>query len=131
MRSKLNDINRSINRLRAFQSFSKEAFLADEDSQDIARSRLLTGIEAALNLCYHIVARELNQVPEDYADCFIRLGRAGKISKGLSDRLAQMAKFRNRLVHLYWDIDYGEVYSIICNDLKDLEDYVREVSKLL
>lgn len=131
IRSKLNDIGKALTRLRAFQPLSREDFLQDEDSQDIARSRLLTGIEAALNICYHLAAKKLNHVPEDYAECFISLGRAGLIKKDLASRLARMAKFRNRLVHLYGDIDYGQVYEIICNDLGDLESLMYEVGTLI
>ena len=131
IRSKLNEIGKALTRLKAFQPLSREDFLQSEDSQDIARSRLLTGIEAALNVCYHLAAKKLNQVPEDYAECFIGLGRAGLISKDLASRLARMAKFRSRLVHLYWDIDYGQVYEIICNDLGVLESFMNEVGKLM
>jgi uncharacterized protein YutE (UPF0331/DUF86 family) len=131
IRSKLNDIGKSLKRLKAFQPLSREAFLQSEDNQDIARSRLLTGIEAALNVCYHLSAKKLNQVPGDYADCFIGLGRAGLIPQDLAYRLASMAKFRNRLVHLYWDIDYEQVHEMICNDLGDLESFMHEVGKLL
>ena len=131
IRSKLNDIGKALGRLKAFQPLSREEFLQSEDNQDIARSRLLTGIEAALNVCYQLSAKKLNQVPEDYADCFIGLGRAGLIPQDLASRLASMAKFRNRLVHLYWDIDYQQVHEIICNDLGDLESFMHEVGKLL
>jgi len=40
-------------------------------------------------------------VPEDYAECFRSLGEGHLIDRGLADRLAQMAQFRGRLVHLY------------------------------
>ncbi len=131
IRSKLNDISRSLARLRKFESVSRQAFLADEDSQDIARSRLLTAIEASLNICYHATAKTLQRVPEDYAQCFVLLAEAGMISRELGDRLASMARFRNRLVHLYWDIDYGQVYDSIKNDLDDLEAFSRQVASWL
>jgi uncharacterized protein YutE (UPF0331/DUF86 family) len=118
-------------RLNEFKSLTKSEFLKNEDSQDIARSRLLTGIEAALNICYHLTAKKLNQVPEDYADCFRMLGQSKVIPETLADNLSRMAKFRNRLVHLYWDIDYGQVYDIIHTDLKDLEEFVKAVARLL
>ena len=35
LRSKVNDISRSLTRLRDFQAMSKAKFLADEDAQDI------------------------------------------------------------------------------------------------
>ena len=110
---------------------SREAFLADEDSQDIARSRLLTAIEASLNICYHATARYLQRVPEDYAQCFILLAEAGMIRKELGDRLSSTTRFRNRLVHLYRDIDYGQVYDFIQADLDDLEMFSQQVASWL
>ncbi|MBW2066568.1 MAG: DUF86 domain-containing protein [Deltaproteobacteria bacterium] len=131
IRARLQDISKSLIRLRRFQEVSKEDFLSDEDSQDIARSRLLTAIEAALNICYHISAKELKKVPEDYAECFQFLGDEHLIDPDLAVRLSQMARFRNRLVHLYWDIDYGQVYEIIKNDIDDLEEFSNQVVRLL
>ena len=131
IRDKLQDINRSVERLKRFQRSGRDHFLADEDSQDIARSRLLSGIEAALNICFHVSAKKLRIVPEDYGDCFANLGQAKLIDPSLAERLADMARFRNRLVHLYWDIDYNNVYDIIEHHLTDLEDFSSQIADLL
>uniref|UniRef100_A0A832A362 DUF86 domain-containing protein n=1 Tax=Desulfacinum infernum TaxID=35837 RepID=A0A832A362_9BACT len=129
IQTKLEDISKALARLKRFQNTPKEAFLSDEDSQDIARSRLLTAMEAALNICYHVTAQLLKRVPEDYADCFRLLGEENLIEKDLARKLSQMARFRNRLVHLYWDIDYGEVYEIIQHHLRDLEEFSFQVAQ--
>jgi len=50
IRAKLQDISGALERLDRFRTMSREGFLADEDAQDIARSRLLTAMEAALNI---------------------------------------------------------------------------------
>jgi uncharacterized protein YutE (UPF0331/DUF86 family) len=131
VRSKLDDISRSVSRLRLFQAMERTAFLADEDSQDIARSRLLTAIEAALNICYYVTARSLRRVPEEYAQCFILLGESGLLPSDLARRLAAMARLRNRLVHLYWEVDYGQVYDIIARDLGDLQAFSQAAASWL
>jgi len=131
IRNKIEDIHRSLDRLKQLRAQGKAGFLADEDSQDIARSRLLSAIEAALNICFHVTARKLKKVPEDYGDCFRGLGQANLIDPALADRLADMARFRNRLVHLYWDIDYIAVYDLIENHLSDLEDFSGNIANLL
>jgi len=41
-----------------------------------------------------------------------------------------MAKFRNMLVHVYWEIEDGKVFEIIQEDLKDLEEFIDEVGRL-
>ena len=65
---------------------------------------------AALALCYHVSARRLKRVPDDYAGCFACLADAGLVSTELSTRLQRMARFRNLLVHVYWEVDYGRVF---------------------
>lgn len=131
VRTKLLDITRALDRLRSIQSQGQKSFLADEDSQDIARSRLLIATEAALNICYHTAAKKLHKVPEDYAQCFQLLGEAGLIPKDLASRLSMMARFRNRLVHMYWDIDYSQVYEILSENLNDLDNFSQVVSTWL
>lgn len=125
------DIRQSRARLVRIAEMSVEDFLADPDSQDIARSRLLTAIQAALGICYHVCAKELSCVPVEYAACFRRLGEAGIINRDLTARLVEMARFRNRLVHLYWDTDYRLVHRIIRADLDDLGAFVSAVEALL
>jgi uncharacterized protein YutE (UPF0331/DUF86 family) len=131
LRGKLNDISQSLARLERLRLMGREAFLGDEDSRDIARSRLLTAMEASLNICYHLTAKRLQRVPEDYAQCFLLLGEAGLIPGELAQRLSRMARFRNRIVHLYWDIDYDQVYDILEKDIEDLHWFSREVASLL
>ena len=74
---------------------------------------LLVAIEAALALCYHVSAKRLRKVPEEYAECFGMLRDAGILPPELAGRLQQMARFRNLLVHMYWKIDYGQVFDVL------------------
>lgn len=37
--------------------------------------------------------------------------------------MLQMVKFRNRLVHIYWNIDSAQLYGILKERLNDLEKY--------
>lgn len=131
IRSRCQEIAESLIRLESIGGKTKEAFLNDRDAQDIASYRLLVAIEAALNLCYHIAAKRLKKVPDDYAGCFSLLSEAGIIPEGLSRKLRKTARFRNLLVHMYWKIDYGTVYDIIKNDTKDLHRFSELVAGLL
>jgi hypothetical protein len=42
----------------------------------------------------------------------------------------RMARFRNMLVHVYWEIDYNRVYDIL-SDLDDLRAFRRAIGALL
>ncbi len=131
IRTRCQEIQESITRLNDIKRKTKEEFLNDRDTQDIASYRLLVAIEAALNLCYHVAAKQLKKVPEEYAECFAILSDAGIIPVDLSERLQKTARFRNLLVHMYWKIDYAIVYEIIQNDLQDINNFSKVVARLL
>ncbi len=41
-----------------------------------------------------------------------------------------MARFRNRLVHLYWEVDDQQVYHILTHDLDDFDAFVAYILHL-
>lgn len=131
VRSRCQEIEQSLQRLERFRSLSRDGFLGDDDAKDIVCYRLLIAIEAALALCYHVSARRLRTVPEDYAACFQGLERASLIPPALSARLQRMARFRNLLVHVYWKVDYGRVFDVLQNNLDDLREFTRSIAVLL
>lgn len=131
IRTRCQEIQESVTRLNDIKRKTKEEFLNDRDTQDIASYRLLVAIEAALNLCYHVAAKRLKKVPEEYAECFAILSDAGIIPVDLSEKLQKTARFRNLLVHMYWKIDYAIVYEIIQNNLQDLKKFSKVVASLL
>jgi uncharacterized protein YutE (UPF0331/DUF86 family) len=131
IRNRCGEITESVSRLERIAHMSKPAFLNDQDAKDITSYRLLIAIESALNICYHISSKHLKKIPENYADCFQLLGNAGIISADLSLNLQKMARFRNLLVHVYWNIDEEALYDIITTQLQDLRRYCAEVIRLL
>ena len=131
IRGRFNDISQSLARLEEMKVLAVDEFLADQDVQDIACYRLLVAIESALQICFHVNARMLQRVPEEYAECFELLGKAGVLPEDLARRLQAMARFRNLLVHMYWRVDNGMVHSLLQTSLDDLRQFVRAIGALL
>jgi len=131
VRTRCQEIAESIQRLNEIKRQGKDRFVQDQDLQDIACYRLLVAIEAALNLCYHIAAKQLKVVPDEYAACFQLLQEAKIIPSQLSENLQKMARFRNLLVHMYWRLDYEQVFATLQNDLKDLSRFSKIVADLI
>ena len=131
IRSRCAEIEDSLNRLEEFRSVRREEFVANRDMLDIACYRLLTAMEAALALCFHVSAKHLHQVPEEYAGCFEVLQQAGILPTDLAERLQHMARFRNLLVHVYWKVDYEQVYDLIQDRLADLRAFSAVIIRLL
>jgi uncharacterized protein YutE (UPF0331/DUF86 family) len=130
VKRRIAEIKKAVEELKSVASAGEEDFLSNPTNIDAAKYKLLVAIEAALSICNHIAARLGKKIPESYSDCFIILGEEGVLSKNLSGRLARMAKFRNMLVHVYWEIDDAKVFEIIREDLKDLEEFMGEVGKI-
>ena len=131
VRSRCAEIEESLQRLEALAAAPLTDFLADRDAQDIASYRLLVAIEAALALCYHVSARRLRATPRDYAGCFALLGEAGVVAPDLTERLQRMARFRNLLVHVYWEVDHRRVHALMQENLEDLRAFAAAVVALL
>lgn len=131
VRARCQEIEEAVARLTRLRAMPRDAFLRDEDARDLACYRLLVAAEAALALCYHVTARRLGKIPQDYAGCFGLLGEAGLIDRDLAERLASMARFRNLLVHMYWKVDYGRVYDILQHGLEDLRAFAGAMASLV
>ncbi|MDO9122973.1 MAG: DUF86 domain-containing protein, partial [Deltaproteobacteria bacterium] len=43
-----------------------------------------------------------------------------------TEKLIKMVRFRNRLVHIYWDIDENEIFRILKEHLTDIRRFLRE-----
>ena len=131
VRTRCGDIEDACTRLARFAAMPRETFIADADAVDAASYRLLVGMEVALTLCYHVSAKHLRQVPEQYAACFDTLRDAGVVDPALTERLKAMARFRNLLVHMYARVDPARLHEILGAHLEDLRAFARAVAGLL
>jgi len=91
-----------------------------------ATERILhLAIESCINIGNRLIAiiqfDEPIEAPETYADIFVQLRSLGIIEADLADSLIDMARFRNRLVHMYWDIDIDAVCTMLQEDLGDFK----------
>lgn len=121
-------INESIRKLRELGQVSQEQFLKDFRNTESAKYLFVKLTEAAIGICNHIASTQGGRAPKDYADCFAVLEELGVISSDLAGRLKRMARFRNLIIHLYWQVDDTKVYEIIQKDLADLEEYQKEIA---
>jgi len=98
-------------------------FLKDKLLLGSAKYYLQVSIECCLDITNHIISAERFRAPNDYADSFKVIEEKEIISPDLGTNLRQLAKFRNRLVHLYGEIDDEYVYNFITEDLKDIQQF--------
>jgi uncharacterized protein YutE (UPF0331/DUF86 family) len=119
-------------RLKEFSRLSKEEFLDDYKNPASAETFLRHGLEAIFDIGRHILAKTGRvRLTHEYKNIANGLGECGIISKQLVNKLMEMAGYRNRIVHFYHEITDEELYEIIRNDLKDMEQFVHEIGVFL
>jgi len=55
----------------------------------------------------------------------------GIVDAEFSVRLQRMARFRNRLIHIYWDINDETIYSLLQEDVCDIEEFLSAYLRFL
>ncbi len=125
------EILAALERLEDLKGLSGDNFLSDPHKIGSAKYSLIVAIEGMIDLCNHIIAKNNYRVPEDYADTFRILAERGVIDEEYANTLIRMARFRNRLVHIYWDVDDNELYRIMQTRLQDIREFLQRFGAFL
>jgi len=127
IRTKIHFIREALRRLEEIRSRGREAFLAESILQAAAERNLQIGIEAILDTAGHIIAREGLAVPKTHREAMEILLREGILPASHRESFLEMSSFRNRLVHIYEEIDPAEVFDILEKHLGDFETFIRAI----
>jgi len=123
--AKIGYIEKNLKQLESLQKIPEETFLKDDLFIGAAKYYLQTCIEAMLDIAHHVIARQRYRSPENYVDSFRVLGEEGILPDTYLKVFYQMARFRNRVVHLYHEVDDKDVYKILQTGLSDFRVFIR------
>lgn len=112
--------------LEDLKHLSKDDFLRDPHKIASAKYNLVIASEAILDLCNHLIAKNKFRAPEDYSDTIKVLTERGAFDDEFANILIQMTRFRNRLVHIYWEVDDNELYQILQTRLDDFRQFLNK-----
>lgn len=127
---KFEQLDEFLTLLKEIKKSTLSSFLKDKLLVGGAKYYLQVSIESCLDVANHIIAAEGFRAPKDYADSFKVLEENEVLDKELCMKLRQMAKFRNRLVHLYGEIDDTYVYTFITHDIQDILEFKKIIANL-
>jgi uncharacterized protein YutE (UPF0331/DUF86 family) len=96
--------------------------------QYVAELRRLAAVESCIDIANHVIASEGFRLPKDNADSFAVLAEERIVSAEWQDRLASMARFRNRLVHLYSAVRDELVHEYLQQFVGDLDAFSRAIA---
>lgn len=131
VRDRAREIRECIQKVQQYATVPDDEFFADERNLYSVEHLLLVAIEAAASLCNHILAKTASQAPVSYGECFEGLRLVHRLDDQLTARLVQMARFRNLLVHRYWDVDPGRVLTYARESQADFEAYLKAIGEIV
>jgi uncharacterized protein YutE (UPF0331/DUF86 family) len=117
--------------LRELRNVPAQALVGDLVRMGSVKYYLQVSIESCIDAAQHVIASEGFRPPNDYADTFTVLAERGILEQDFAERLSRMAKFRNRLVHLYGTIDDRQVVEVLGKDLGDFDRFRELILALL
>ncbi|MBX6378584.1 MAG: DUF86 domain-containing protein [Clostridia bacterium] len=108
-----------------------EELLANQWTLRGVKYTVQTGIEAMIDIAYHLSAKGLRHPPNDARDAIAALRAAGLLDSTRAERYVEMVGFRNRLVHGYETITGDRLLAIVRRGLGDFDQFVEDVKRLL
>jgi uncharacterized protein YutE (UPF0331/DUF86 family) len=113
------------------QNIGEQEYLADKKTQRYVERTLHLAIECCLDIGNHLIADHNWREPLNNKDVFTVLEENGVIPSALLPDLSKMAQLRNILVHDYAKVDPDIIYSILKNNVTDLQKFIKEINEAL
>lgn len=130
MRNLIADIQGNIKELAILSNLTQEEFKSSKENYGLAEHYFRRSLEGILTVGTHILSR-LPEKTKDYQEIIISLANQKIIPKEFAERNKKLAGYRNRLVHIYWEVSEEEMYKVIKEYLEDLDKFCQYFQKVL
>lgn len=129
LRLQFEKLDERVDELRGIAQMERAAFLSDAMLRAAAERLLQVSIQSCLDIGNHLIAELQLRRPSTYGDVFVILGEGGVLPVAFASDLADMARFRNRLVHLYDEVSPTDLYEILQQHLGDFAQFAEYVTR--
>jgi uncharacterized protein YutE (UPF0331/DUF86 family) len=131
IRRKLFVIAENLKALEPIKNMTREEYIRDVYKRKATERLLQELIEASIDINSHLIVQIGNAAPDDYYECFIKVGELRIISADLAEKLAPSAGLRNRLVHEYDLLDHSLVLEAVKMTAKLYPKYIKEIETFI
>lgn len=104
-----------------------EAFLANEDAQDIVCRNLQLAIQVCIDVATHVIADEGWAPPKDLAGLVEVLRAHAVVDEPSATAMKKAIGFRNVLVHEYDALDLAIVHALWQSRVPDLARFIDQI----
>ena len=131
VRNRLNALEEYVARLESKRQLSYEQMLTDWVTYYAIQRMFQMASQAAIDIAGHILSADFTRRVDDYHAAILALGSEGVLPDEFAHRFADVARFRNVLVHEYLVVDPAKVYQFLQTGLDDFRMYIEFVSEYL
>ncbi len=117
------NLDRYLVILRALAQIPRADLLGDMGRLGGAKYYLQVAVECCVDAANHLISRQNWRAPKSHSDSFVVLAENSVIPGDFVPTARQMVGMRNRLVHLYWEVDAETVYETLQNNLGDFDRF--------
>ena len=120
---KIDEVEGYLRKIEEYLPSDFKGYEKDEMRQRALERLLHISIESIIDMAALVVKDLRLGVPSDEEDLFDKLRDNGTIDKGLAERMKEMKRFRNFLVHRYSHIDSLRIFKFLNEDVEDLKEF--------
>lgn len=120
-------IEKDLTNLAGIKKLSLREYLAHTEYQAAAERYLERIIMRMIDINYHILTEIEKNMPDDYYQSFIEMGKHKYLPIKLAEDLANSAGLRNRLAHEYDEINQKMIYEAVNKCLKQVPSYLKRI----
>jgi len=116
------EIQDNIKNLKVFTKLSYSEFHKDSRNYAVCEHHFRRALEGVLTTATHILSR-LPVKTKDYQEIIVSMGKYKVMPRAFAEKNKKLANYRNRLVHMYWEVSEEELYMVCKEHIKDLEKF--------
>jgi len=128
---KITLIIEDLKNLKTLSRFSLKTYLSKAEHEALAERYLERIIGRMIDINYHVLSEKENEIPTDFYNSFVEMGRKKYLPSKLANTMANSAGLRNRLAHEYDEIDAKKVFEAVVTSLADVPKYLKNIVKSL
>lgn len=113
IQEKLGKLRTVVDKLEQLRQTPADQFIEEFRLSDAALHNLVVGIEVIIDIGNHILSEVFQMKADSYATVIHKLGETKVIPQDFAAENAEMAKFRNLIIHEYGAVNLGRVYEYL------------------
>lgn len=129
--SKIESLKSYISILNSVKDTTLDEIQKDDIKRGAIERYLQLAIESCIDIAELIISDQRLPAPLTSKETIEILGKEKIINEEFSKRFSKAVGFRNILIHDYLKIDYKELLRNLKENLKDFENFIKEVLKFL